>query len=180
MPHKFTHAFVIASTLALGIVHTDYSYASTTTQQGKPAPQELHLSWETFEKDSHALAKELKNKGHWNGMVAITRGGLAPAVLLAHDLNIKNIDTISISSYGNDNKPKSLEIIKNAEIPNQGEGWLVIDDLVDSGKTLEVVRELLPKAHYAVLYAKPQGKPMVDTYVSEAPQEQWIFFPWEK
>jgi len=60
-----------------------------------------------------------------------------------------------------------------------GLGVLVIDDLVDSGKTLEVVRDLLPKAHYATVYAKPKGRPMVDTFITEVSQDTWIFFPWD-
>ena len=56
---------------------------------------------------------------------------------------------------------------------------LVIDDLVDSGKTLELVRSKYPKAHFATVYAKPQGRPMVDTFITEVSQDTWIFFPWD-
>jgi len=41
------------------------------------------------------------------------------------------------------------------------------------------VREMLPKAHFACLYAKPQGVPMVDTFVTEVSQDTWIYFPWD-
>ena len=68
-------------------------------------------------------------------------------------------------------------------IPITGEvisdGVLVIDDLVDTGKTLEVVRQLYPKAHFATVYAKPKGKPLVQTYITEVSQDTWIFFPWD-
>ena len=47
------------------------------------------------------------------------------------------------------------------------------------GKTLELVRKLYPKAHFATVYAKPHGKPQVDTYVTEVSQDTWIFFPWD-
>jgi xanthine phosphoribosyltransferase len=59
------------------------------------------------------------------------------------------------------------------------EGWLVVDDLVDTGRTAEVLRKLMPKAHFAVIYAKPLGCPLVDTYVTEICQDTWIYFPWE-
>ena len=52
-----------------------------------------------------------------------------------------------------------------------GEGILVIDDLVDSGRTLELVRQMYPKAHFATVYAKPKGRPMVQTYVTEVSQD---------
>ena len=60
-----------------------------------------------------------------------------------------------------------------------GSGILIVDDLVDTGKTLELVRRLYPKAHFATVYAKPQGRGMVDTYITEVSQDTWIFFPWD-
>ncbi len=60
-----------------------------------------------------------------------------------------------------------------------GAGWLLIDDLVDTGRTAKAVRDTLPRAHFATLYAKPQGRPIVDTFVKEFRQTQWIFFPWD-
>jgi xanthine phosphoribosyltransferase len=65
------------------------------------------------------------------------------------------------------------------ELMGDGTGILVIDDLVDSGKTLEVVREAYPKAHFATVYAKPKGEPMVDTFITGVSQDTWIFFPWD-
>ena len=56
---------------------------------------------------------------------------------------------------------------------------LIVDDLVDTGKTARVVRELLPKAHFATVYAKPMGRPLVDTFITEVSQDTWIFLPWD-
>jgi len=56
---------------------------------------------------------------------------------------------------------------------------LLLDDLVDTGTTARVVRALLPKAHFATVYAKPAGKPMVDTFITEVSQDTWILFPWD-
>ena len=60
-----------------------------------------------------------------------------------------------------------------------GKGVLIVDDLVDTGKTARVVRELIPQAHFATVYAKPMGRPLVDTYITEVSQDTWIFFPWD-
>jgi xanthine phosphoribosyltransferase len=60
-----------------------------------------------------------------------------------------------------------------------GEGWLLVDDLVDTGATARVVRELVPNAHLATVYAKPAGRPLVDTFVTEVSQDTWILFPWD-
>ena len=60
-----------------------------------------------------------------------------------------------------------------------GKGLLVIDDLVDTGKTARVVRDMLPNAHFATVYAKPLGRPLVDTFITEVSQDTWIYFPWD-
>jgi xanthine phosphoribosyltransferase len=71
----------------------------------------------------------------------------------------------------------AVNILKG--VPGDGDGYLLIDDLVDTGKTARVVRQLLPKAYFATLYAKPSGRPIVDTCVKEFKQNKWIHFPWD-
>lgn len=58
-------------------------------------------------------------------------------------------------------------------------GGLVVDDLVDTGNTATIIRNMLPKAHFATLYSKPAGKPLVDTFITEVSQDTWILFPWD-
>ena len=41
------------------------------------------------------------------------------------------------------------------------------------------MRDLLPKAHFATVYAKPAGRPLVDTFITEVSQDTWILFPWD-
>ena len=62
---------------------------------------------------------------------------------------------------------------------DQGARILVIDDLVDTGAAAKVVREMLPKPHFATVYAKPLGRPLVDTFITEVSQGAWIDFPWD-
>jgi xanthine phosphoribosyltransferase len=92
-------------------------------------------------------------------------------------LEIRLIDTICISSY-DDQLQRAPEILKG--IRGTGEGWLIVDDLVDTGRTGRVVREMLPRAHFATVYAKPAGRSVVDTYVTEVSQDTWILFPWDQ
>ena len=54
-----------------------------------------------------------------------------------------------------------------------------VDDLVDTGTTARIVRNLLPQAHFATVYAKPMGRPLVDTFITEVSQDTWIYFPWD-
>jgi xanthine phosphoribosyltransferase len=65
------------------------------------------------------------------------------------------------------------------DVSNGGGNWLIIDDLVDTGATARVVREMAPEAHFATVYAKPAGRPLVDTFITEVSQDTWILFPWD-
>ncbi|MBI3444773.1 MAG: xanthine phosphoribosyltransferase [Magnetospirillum sp.] len=136
----------------------------------------LSLSWDDIHRDARTLARKLKAKGTWGGIIAIARGGLVPAAVLARELEIRQVDTVCIASYG-DGSRQELEVLKR--IQGDGAGWLVVDDLVDTGSTARVVRGMLPGGHYATLYAKPSGKPMVDTYVRDVEQAVWLVFPWD-
>ena len=154
-----------------------------------PHEKGFHVSWDQIHRDARALAWRLDGKGPddgaWRAVVAVTRGGMAPAMIVARELDIRTVDTISVKSYhaggGAADQQRDAEVLKkpNANLMGDGEGILIVDDLVDSGKTLELVREMYPKAHFATVYAKPQGEPMVDTFITGVSQDTWIFFPWD-
>ncbi len=150
-----------------------------------PHEKGFHVSWDQIHRDSRALAWRLDGHGPeadggWRAIVAITRGGMAPAMIVARELDIRTIDTISVKSYDNQTQTHA-NILKHpdAELMRDGTGILIVDDLVDTGKTLALVREMYPGAHCATVYAKPQGRAMVDTFITEVSQDTWIFFPWD-
>ena len=134
------------------------------------------ISWEQLHRDSKALAWRLVELQSWRGIVAITRGGLVPASIIARELEIRLVDTICISSYDFQRQGET-EVLKSPE--TDSEGWLLIDDLVDTGNTARIVRSHLPRAHFATVYAKPAGRPAVDTFVTEVSHDTWILFPWD-
>jgi xanthine phosphoribosyltransferase len=140
------------------------------------------VSWDQFHRDARALAWRLSAAGPFHTVVAITRGGLVPAAVVARELGIRVIETVSVASYEYD-KQGTISVLKpvaDAIInKDQGQGVLIVDDLVDTGATARVVREMLPKAHFATVYAKPSGRPMVDTFVTEVSQDTWIYLPWD-
>ena len=136
------------------------------------------VTWDQLHRDARALAWRLMPKGPFKGVVAITRGGLIPAAIVARELEIRVIETVSVVTYDEEQKGAPV-VAKLPAAAGDGEGWLLIDDLVDTGTTAKVVRALLPKAHFATVYAKPSGKPMVDSYITEVSQDTWIFFPWD-
>ena len=122
------------------------------------------VSWQELHRDAKALAWRLSEMADFDAVVAITRGGLVPAAVVARELEIRVIDTICVASYDHQ---------------AHGTGMLIVDDLVDTGATARAVREALPKAHLATVYAKPAGRPLVDTFVTEVSQDTWIYFPWD-
>ncbi|EKE09732.1 MAG: Xanthine phosphoribosyltransferase [uncultured bacterium] len=138
------------------------------------------VNWQEFYLNAQALAWRLNEGKSWKGLIAITRGGLVPATVVARELGIRKIDTISIVSYDDNDKQIEPSVIKTCQTNNQGQGWLVIDDLVDTGATARIVRDLVPQAHIAAIYAKPSGKDFVDTFMTEVSQDTWIVFPWEE
>lgn len=142
-------------------------------------PKDFPVTWQDIHLTAKALAWKVEEKGPFKGVVGITRGGMVPATIVACELNIKMLETLCISSYDfHTHQQIEPTIIKAPDI-GDGEGWLIVDDLVDTGRTFEIARKMYPKALYIALYAKPQGKPMTDVFMTEVSQDTWIYLPWD-
>mgnify|MGYP000072068188 FL=1 len=140
-------------------------------------PRYLTISWEQFHSDARALAEKLINRKDLKKIVCVTRGGLFPAAVLARELEIRWIDTICVVGYDEEDRGSEASLLKVPE--TDGEGVLVVDDLVDSGRTGRIIRKLMPKAYFVTMYAKPKGQEVVDDFVLPVDQDTWILFPWE-
>jgi xanthine phosphoribosyltransferase len=160
------------------------------TVEGPNGPQVLPekffpVSWDQFHRDARALAWRLNGLGPFGAIVCVTRGGLVAAAVVARELNIRVIETICVESYRDYTTQSEIAVLKGIAPSvieaggGEGRNILIVDDLVDTGKTARVVRDLIPKAHFASVYAKPKGRPMVDTFVTEVSQDTWIGFPWD-
>jgi xanthine phosphoribosyltransferase len=145
------------------------------------------VTWDQLHRDARALAWRLMNKGPFTGIIAITRGGLIPAAIIARELDVRLVESVSIVTYAAGSGGTLIEeeqggapvVIKPPSAAGDGSGFLIIDDLVDTGTTARVVRGLLPLAHFASVYAKPAGRGGVDDYITEVSQDTWILFPWD-
>ena len=148
-----------------------------------PYEDEIIISWVELHRDARYLSQVLHDKGPWQGIIAVTRGGLVPAALVARELDIRLVDTICVTSYDSASAGGAAQVQGGVQVlkgvTGDGAGFLLIDDLVDTGRTAQAVRQLLPKAYFATLYAKPAGRPIVDTCVKEFKQNKWIHFPWD-
>lgn len=134
------------------------------------------VSWDLLQMHARILSQRLLPNTQWKGIIAVARGGLVPAALLARELGIRYIDTVCISSYDHDHQ-RDQRILKQAS--TDGDGFLIIDDLVDTGGTAKTIRNLYPKAYLVAIFAKPEGKAFVDDYVEDVAQDTWIEQPWD-
>lgn len=141
------------------------------------------VSWDQFHRDARALAWRVSSvQKEWKAIVCITRGGLVPAAIVSRELGIRVIETVSVASYHDYANQGEIYVLKEISpelMEKEGEGILIIDDLTDTGKTAGLVRAMMPKAHFATVYAKPKGMPLVDTFITEVSQDTWIYFPWD-
>ena len=136
------------------------------------------VSWDQLHRDARALAWRLYPLGPFRGIVAITRGGLIPAAIIARELDCRLVESVSIASYDEEARGRPT-VIKPPAAAGDGDGFLIVDDLVDTGGTARLVRGLLPRAHFACVYAKPDGKAEIDSFITEVSQDTWILFPWD-
>jgi len=136
------------------------------------------VTWDMLQIHTRKLANRLLKKiNSFNGIIAVSRGGLVPSALLARELGVRCVDTVCIESYNDYCLQKNRKIIKKAE--GDGEKIIVIDDLVDTGGTAKIIRDLYPKAYFVTIFAKPMGRLLVDDYIIDIPQNVWIEQPWD-
>ncbi|AAM67801.1 xanthine phosphoribosyltransferase [Buchnera aphidicola] len=136
------------------------------------------VTWDMLQIHTRILAHRLlKTKNAWNGIIAVSRGGLVPSAILARELGIRCVDTVCIASYNYDCLQKNRKIIKKAR--GDGEKIIVVDDLVDTGGTAKIIRNLYPKAYFVTIFAKPLGRLLVDDYIIDIDQNIWIEQPWD-
>lgn len=140
--------------------------------------EKIYIRWEDFHQQAKQLAIKLKESGQWNKIIAVSRGGLLPAGILAYELDIRNVEVVNMSSYDGDKQRLREDIDIQSYVGKVDKNTIVIDDLSDTGNTFKLLRKEFPQAHFASVYAKPKGKSFVDFYVSEMP-DKWIVFPWD-
>ena len=144
--------------------------------------KQFPVSWEQLHRDAKALAWRLAELGPWTRVIAVSRGGMVPACVVARELDVRVVDTVCAVSYDHMHQG-DLEILKAPEDTDGADGTkgrtVVVDDLADTGKTIAALRDLYPHAHFATVYVKPAGQPLVDTFVTEVSQDTWINLPWD-
>lgn len=141
--------------------------------------QKHSISWDDIKQDSAALAEKLR-AGFVipDKILAVTRGGMIPAALVTRALGIKHIETIGLESYYGQKQDDLIKVLKACD-PAYLKNTLILDDLVDTGKTYMHLKGIAEDCIFATLYAKPAGAHYSDCYVREFAQDTWVDFPWE-
>ena len=77
---------------------------------------EIIVSWVELHRDARYLSEMLHAKGSWKGIIAITRGGLIPAALVARELDIRLVDTICVMSYGSSSSGQAEQVQSEVKV----------------------------------------------------------------
>ena len=135
-----------------------------------------YISYEEITNECKKLAMRLKSNG-FNKIIAVTRGGMVPACLLAQFLDIREISSISLVSYSFENKCEEIKCLVSpgVVIDNQ---TLFVDDLYDSGQTYSFMKDTYPQAKAVVIYSK-NNRAKLDFPAVEKNADTWLVFPWE-
>jgi hypoxanthine phosphoribosyltransferase len=142
------------------------------------------VSWEELERLVGELAEQVR--GEYDVMLAITRGGLVPAGILAYALGIRNILIAAVAYYDEDGRPgpEPLFLQFPADPLLVGRRVLIVDEVWDSGTTIHAVAERVRRAGgtatTAVLHYKPER-----SRVPEEPDhhvvttDRWVVYPFK-
>jgi len=127
--------------------------------------KKVYLSYHDIHTDCIKLAKIIKKKYNPKKLVIISKRGLIPGSIIAHYLEIEDINIISIRNV---EEIKSLEKI------------IVVDDLINTGKTAEIIKKNIPNSKLVVLYNKKSIKKNCDLSLYKFNSNELIVLPWEK
>jgi xanthine phosphoribosyltransferase len=139
--------------------------------------KQVFLSYHDIHTDCIELAKKIKKKYKPEKLILISRGGLIPGSIIANYLGIQDVDVIALKTYADRKRSKEIKVYKRIKSEKK---LVVIDDLVDSGETAKIVKEMMPNSKFVVLYAKTSGKKQADLHLFDFKDSDWLVFPWEQ
>ena len=139
--------------------------------------KQVFLSYHDIHTDCIELAKKIKKKYKPEKLILISRGGLIPGSIIANYLGIQDVDVIALKTYADRKRSKEIKVYKRIKSEKK---LVVIDDLVDSGETAKIVKEMMPNSKFVVLYEKTSGKKQADLHLYDFKDSDWLVFPWEQ
>jgi hypoxanthine phosphoribosyltransferase len=149
-----------------------------------PVSEREIMTWDQLGEAARQLAEAVVESGYQPDIVlAIARGGLLPGGAVAYALGVKNSCAMNVEFYTDVDQRLAVPLIlpPAPELINLGDSrMLIVDDVADTGRTLEVVQEFcvgkVAEVRTAVLYEKPQSIVKCDYVWRQT--DRWIDFPW--
>ena len=150
----------------------------------------LNVSWEQYNTLVERLALQIhESKWQFNQIICIARGGLRVGDVLSriYELPLAILSTHSYTAEGGTMRGQ-LVIAEHMTMtaPRLGDAVLLVDDMVDSGHTLDAVHRTLPQrfphisqVRTAVVWYKGHSVFRPDYYVEHLPDNPWIHQPFE-
>ena len=141
----------------------------------------VKIVWKKYLKDIEELTKQIKNsKEKYDCILGVSKGGNIPSTIIASKLNI-GLSIISVSSY-KDKIQEEINIDKNISnwmVFKESKKILLVDDLIDSGETIDkLLKSLHKEIDIAVIYNKnTKYKPRF--CIKKIKKEKWVKFPYE-
>lgn len=143
------------------------------------------LDWNDVAALSRALAAELVAT-RFDTLLAVSRGGLVPAAMLAQLLGMRDVSLASVASYEGEERGDAL-VFYHFPRPEDlaGRRVLVVDDVWDSGRTAVAVRDRVRAAGGRPTLAVLHFKPDSSVFPGQEPEhfvestDAWIVYPWE-
>lgn len=147
-------------------------------------PDRENLTWEVFGEASRNLSEQIVKSGWFPDLiVGVARGGLIPAGAIGYAIGVKAMGAINVEFYTDIGQTLEEPVILSPQLDTdslKGKKVLVVDDVADSGKTLDLVVNLLKETaddvRSAVIYTKP--KTIFEPDFSWKKTDQWINFAW--
>lgn len=144
------------------------------------------VTWEEVDKCCKNILEQIHDEEYFVTIVSVARGGLVPGTMLSYALEIKDVVSCNIKAYSKNkilNQPTfvhsfSPRLVNDRKI-------LIVDDLVDSGKSLQMLKgfldnETTAKYKIATLFYKPKSIVVPDFYGKKVSDSTWLVFPWEE
>ena len=143
--------------------------------------EKLYYSYDMFKIDALELSFLCKNFTS-DAILGIARGGLTLSHFMSQVLNQRNVFTLNTISYDGRIQKDNVEVF-NIPSLEKFRKVLIVDDIIDSGKTIEKVMILLKKGYpniefkVASLFYKEDALVKPDFTINKA--DKWIDFFWE-
>jgi len=143
------------------------------------------VEYETIDFLSKALALRFKLNGRtFTHVIGISRGGLLPAKIISYILDAQML-TFGVASYAGEKNTGEMKVTQNIDFDKlpKDSRILVVDDKVDTGGTINFMREVIGDrfdyVRYAAIFAEKRATKKVDHYGVVLADHTWVDFPWE-